>query len=234
MVVQHPLGHVLILSHVSTSPGAPSPWLICGSQTLQESSQLYHSFIWNTLRNSASPAFYSAAACSQPPPAPLPPQAGVGAQSPQLAASHTPRLRSALCIWLVTSGVTKGDGNTGTPAGTLSPLPPLRALPQQQGTELTQGRGHDQGRAQERSAWTWGGHGQALGSWAETPPHQVPAWPVGWGPGQRGAQPWGWGSRTVGFLLLRGLFLKLVILWFCVASQLNYMLGGTNAFFCFF
>lgn len=28
---------------------------------------------------------------------------------------------------------------------------------------------HDQGRAQERSAWTWGGHGQALGSWAETP-----------------------------------------------------------------
>lgn len=93
---------------------------------------------------------------------------------------------------------------------------------------------HDQGRAQERSAWTWGGNGQALGSWAETPPHQVPAWPVGWGPGQRGAQPWGWGSRTVGFLLLRGLFLKLVILWFCVASQLNYMLGGTNAFFCFF
>lgn len=141
MVVQHPLRHVLILSHVSTSPGAPSPWLICGSQTLQESRQLYHSFIWNTPRNSASPAFYSAAACSQPPPAPLPPQAGVGAQTPQLAASHTPLLRSALCIWLVTSGVTKGDENTGTPAGTLSPLPPLRALPQQQGTELTQGRG---------------------------------------------------------------------------------------------
>lgn len=66
------------------------------------------------------------------------------------------------------------------------------------------------------------------------PLHQVPARPVGWGPGQRGAQPWGWGSRTVGFLLLRGLFLKLAILWFCVASQLNYMLGETNAFFCFF
>lgn len=186
MVVQHPLGHVLILSHVSTSPGAPSPWLICGSQTLQESRQLYHSFIWNTLRNSASPAFYSAAACSQPPPAPLPPQAGVGAQTPQLAASHTPLLRSALCIWLVTSGVTKGDGNAGTPAGTLSPLPPLRALPQQQGTELTQDRATRPGPCTGTQCLDLG--------WARAGPGQL-----GWDPPPPGASMAGglgpWAAR---------------------------------------
>lgn len=180
MVVQHPLRHVLILSHVSTSPGAPGSYVDPKAFRRAASSI---SFIWNTLRNSASPAFYSAAACSQPPPAPLPPQAGAGAQTPQLAASHIPLLRSALCIWLVTSGATKGDGNTGTPAGTLSPLPPLRALPQQQGTELTQGRGTRPGpcTGTQRLDLGWARAGPGHLGW--DPPHQVPTLGLGsWAP----------------------------------------------------
>lgn len=42
--------------------------------------------------------------------------------------------------------------------------------------------GHDQCRAQERSAWTWGGHGQALGSWAEAPRPPVASTVGGLGP----------------------------------------------------
>lgn len=65
---------------------------------------------------------------------------------------------------------------------------------------------HDQGRAQERSAWTWGGHGQALGSWAETPPTrcQHGRWvgalgSAGHSHGAGGAAPSGFCSFEVSF-----------------------------------